>query len=177
MEHLPGEGKGAYILGGDLNTNGFGRGTPWRTVRSIARLVFHPASSMREAMLHPERGREPLFKVLKKHGFSWEGFNSGGETARAAIDSIEEAMLLPEFLKNWIKARLEPYNGFLCFKLDWLTGKQVQALKRGQKRDIPTGVVSMEPACLKGDNSSPSRPSDHLPIYADLIIDFEGASP
>jgi hypothetical protein len=125
---------------------------------------------MTEALLHPERGSEPLFKVLGRHGFAWEDLNSNEETARAAIDSLEEALLLPEFLRNWIKARLELYGGFLRFKLDWIAGKGVQALGGGQRRDTVTGAASLEPSSLKGDNSSPARASDHLPIYADLDI-------
>jgi len=168
MEHLPGSGDDAYLLGGDFNTNGFRRGTFWRTMGSFLRLVFSPFPRMREALLHPERGSEPLFRVLGKYGFAWNRFNSNEETARAAIDSLEEALLLPKLLRNWIKARLESYGGFLCFKLDWLAGKGLQALSGGQMRDPVTGITSLEPSSLKGDNSSPARASDHLPIYADL---------
>jgi endonuclease/exonuclease/phosphatase family metal-dependent hydrolase len=163
MSHLPGRLDEAYLLGGDLN-----RGTFGRTIRSVLRLAFSPASGMKELLLHPERGSEPLFAVAKRHGFAWEGFNSHEETARTAIDSLEEACFLPKPLISWIKTRLAPYDGFLCFKLDWFLGKRVQALSGGQRRDNGTGIVSVGPSCVKGENASPTRASDHLPIYADL---------
>jgi endonuclease/exonuclease/phosphatase family metal-dependent hydrolase len=170
MRHLPGGEKESHLLGGDLNTNGFGRGTPLRTIQSVSRLLLNAPSRMKHQMLHPESGREPLFRVLNRHGFDWGSFNSNEETARAPIDSLEEAGFLPPLLFNALKRRLAPYHGYLCFKLDWLLGKSVRALAGGQKRDVGAGVVSLEPACLSGENTGPSRISDHLPIYADLDL-------
>jgi len=69
-----------------------------------------------------------------------------------------------------IKKRLDPYNGYLVFKLDWLLGKNVKALTGGQKRDIQTEIASLEPDCVNGENAGPNRVSDHLPIYADLDL-------
>jgi endonuclease/exonuclease/phosphatase family metal-dependent hydrolase len=179
MEHLPGTVGDAYLLGGDLNTNSFSRGTPRRTVSSIFRLLSGSASRTRKKLLHPEQGGEPLFKVLEYNGFSWQGLNAHEETARAAIDSLEESGLLPGFVASLIQKRLESYNGYLCFKLDWLLGKNIIPLSSGQKRDIQTGVASRQPGCLKVENAGPSRISDHLPIYADidLAAKVSGRSP
>lgn len=168
MENLPGEASDAYILGGDLNTNSFGRGTPWRTIKSISRLVLSPAARMKKLLLHPEWGGEPLFEVAQRHGFTWKGFNSNQETARAAMDSLDEISFLPPLWTGWVRKRLKPYDGFLCFKLDWLLAKGVHALSAGQKIDAQTGTVSANPSCVKGQNAGPGRASDHLPIYADL---------
>jgi hypothetical protein len=132
--------------------------------------MLSSASRMNMQLLHPECGREPLFEVLKSNGFSWEGLNSNEETARAAIDALEESDSLPDFLTYMIKKRLEPYRGYLCFKLDWLLGRRLQILSSGQKCDAGTGVTSMNPGSLKGNNAGPARISDHLPIYADLDI-------
>ncbi len=170
LEHLPGGGGEAYLLGGDLNTNSFGRGTAWRTIQSIARLLFNSPSKIKDQLLHPERYGEPLFGVLNCHDFFWEGLNSYEETARAAIYSLEETGNLPASLLGVLKKRFEPYHGYLCFKLDWLLARNVKALGNGQLNDACTGVVSLSPACLKGENAGPHRISDHLPIYADLDL-------
>lgn len=170
MENLPGSARESYILGGDLNTNGFSRGTFCRTLRSVFRLMLHSPPEMKSLLLHPERGSEPLFDVLEKHGFAWEGFNSSEETARTGIDSLEENSLLPVFLSERIRTRLEPYHGYLCFKLDWFLGKNMHALTGGQKRDIQTDIISSNPSCVKSDNAGAKRLSDHRPIYVDLDL-------
>ena len=170
LERLPGDEQESYILGGDLNTNSFSRGTAWRTLQSVSRVLCNSPSAMKHKLFHPELGRERLFKALSRHGFSWKGCNSNEETARTAIDSLEEVGFFPPKLLNVIHRRLEPYQGYLAFKLDWLLGKNIQSLMGGQIRDLQTDVVSLNPACLKGENAGPDRLSDHLPIYADFEL-------
>ncbi len=170
MEHLPGGEEESYLLGGDLNTNSFGRGTTWRTLQSVFRLLYNSPSRAKDQLLHPERGREPLFEVLARHGFIWQGLNSHQETARALIYSLEEAGSFPVILLEPLKKRLEPYGGYLCFKLDWFLGKNIQALTGGKMKDVLTGTESVEPACVEVENAGPGRLSDHLPIYADLDL-------
>jgi endonuclease/exonuclease/phosphatase family metal-dependent hydrolase len=170
MENLPDKGQDAYILGGDLNTNSFSRGTTWRALQSVSRLMTRSPSRIKDQLLHPERGSEPLFDVMKYRGFAWQGFNSYEETARADIGSLEETGFLPDALANMVKKRLEPYSGYLCFKLDWIVAKGIQALKGGQKSDLQTEVRSLDPGCLKGKNAGPDRISDHLPIHADISV-------
>jgi len=168
LERLPGNGEGSYVLGGDLNTNGFSRGTAWRTLKSVSRILCKAPSDLKRELLHPELGSERLFRNLSRFGFSWEKLNSNDETARTEIDSLEEAGFFPAKLLNVIHRRLAPYQGYLAFKLDWLVGKNVRSLVGGQTRDNGTDVVSLNPACLKTENSGPNRISDHLPIYADF---------
>ena len=170
MENLPGEDREIFLLGGDLNTNSFRRGTAWRTVLSIYRVLFHPAIKVQEQLLYPEKGLEPLFRVLEKKGFFWNGLNSNEETARTDINSLEESAMLPGFLMNTIKSRLNPYNGYLRFKLDWFLGKHLRALRSGQKRDARTGIISVEAGRINGKNYGPDRNSDHVPIYADIDL-------
>jgi len=170
MDNFPAEDDAVCLLGGDLNTNSFGRGTPWRTFRSVLRLLIHPSDRMKNQLLNPEKGWEPLFKIVKQYGFSWESFNSNEETARTAIDTLDESGRLPRMLVSGIGKRMDPYNGYLRFKLDWFLGKNLRALKVGQKRDILTQVFSMDPGCIKGKNYGPDRISDHLPVYTDLDL-------
>ena len=170
LERLPGKEGDAYLLGGDLNTNTFSRGSAWRAVQSVARLLWASPSATKDRLLHPERGSEPLFKALSRSGFVWEGLNSSEETARAALFSLEEAGLFPELLLDGLRKRLDPYEGYLCFKLDWLVGKNVRPLTGGERTDPRAGVASSGPACLKEENAGSGRISDHRPIYADLEL-------
>jgi endonuclease/exonuclease/phosphatase family metal-dependent hydrolase len=170
LENLPGGRSESYLLGGDLNANTFQRGTAWRTVRSVARILLGSPATIKRQLLHPERRKEPLFSLLNRYGFNWECLNSNEETARAGIHSLEEAGSLPASILRVLHKRLEPYQGYLCFKLDWLIGKNVAALADEQKKDMQTNVTSRKPSCLKGENAGPLRISDHLPIYADLDL-------
>jgi hypothetical protein len=129
---------------------------------------------LKRMLLHPETGREPLFRILKDHGFRWEGLNSNEETARAALDSLEESGFLPDLITRLVKKRLAPYEGYLCFKLDWLLGKNITAVD-GEKFDIRMEVKSLKPAVINGINSGPGRISDHLPIYADVEFPVQGS--
>ena len=170
MENLPGGDDEAFLVGGDLNTNSFGRGTAWRTIRSVLRLLLHSPARVKEQLLHPDNGWEPLFEIIKQYGFFWETLNSNEETARTAMDSLEESNLLPEFLADGIKKRLEPYSGYLCFKLDWFLGKNLCDFSGRKMNDTSTGVVSRGPGCSPVSNYGPDRISDHRPIYLDLDL-------
>jgi endonuclease/exonuclease/phosphatase family metal-dependent hydrolase len=170
LERLPGNGRESYLLGGDLNTNTFRRGNRWRTMRSVARLLLGPQDRIKRQLLHPECGKEPLFHVLNRHGFKWEALNSNEETARVGIHSLEEAGALPASIQKVLARRLDSYQGYLCFKLDWLLGNNVAALADEQKKDMKSKVASKSPSCLKGENAGPLRISDHLPIYADIDL-------
>jgi len=170
MENLPGGDDEAFLIGGDLNTNSFGRGTVWRTIRSVLRLLLHSPARVKEQLLHPDNGLEPLFEIIKQYGFFWETLNSNEETARSAMDTLEESNHLPEFLVDGIKKRLEPYSGYLCFKLDWFLGKRLRALQEEQKFDSGAGATSVNPGRITGRNYGPDRVSDHLPIHVDLDL-------
>jgi endonuclease/exonuclease/phosphatase family metal-dependent hydrolase len=170
LQNLPGREDECYVLGGDLNVNGFERGTMIRLAKSVLRLLLTPPLKMKERLLHPEWGAEPLFQELRRSGFRWEGFNSSEETARAAIGALEESRFLPESLLRVIRKRLEPYEGYFCFKLDWLFGKHIRSLSAGERYDEQCAVASLNPGCLAGKNYGSDRISDHLPIFADLDL-------
>lgn len=170
MDTLPDQNNTGYILGGDLNTNSFGRGTTWRTIQSISRLLFQSTARVQKQLMHPEEEREGLFEVAKRNGFFWDTLNSNEETARTALDTLEESHHLPESLLRIIKKRLESYGGYLCFKLDWFLGKGLDALTERQTSDIDSEVVSLNPGRIHTLNFGPDRISDHMPIYVDLDL-------
>ncbi len=170
MENLPGCHQDGYILGGDFNANGFARGTRWRTLNSLLRLVIRPSAKIKERLRHPERGSELLFERARKAGFSWDALNSEDETAWAELGGLEDAALLPDMLARMVGNRLKPYGGYLLFKLDWLLGRNVRALKDGELQDAESGLTSRRPGCVACEVSGPRRFSDHRPIFADVAL-------
>jgi endonuclease/exonuclease/phosphatase family metal-dependent hydrolase len=174
MRHLlarlptrPGE---AVVLGGDLNSNGFRRGSRWRTVASACRLLLSPPERIKERLRHPERRSEPLFSIAARHGFSWKDLNSDEVTATAEIDMLEDASMLPAVIARLVARRLLPYDGHLDFKLDWLLGRNVRALRHCEARDELSGTASEDPGCVSTERTGDARPSDHSPIFADIRL-------
>jgi endonuclease/exonuclease/phosphatase family metal-dependent hydrolase len=170
LEKRPGEPSEPSVIGGDLNCNGFSRGTFLRTLRSTARVVARPPEVLRRELRHPEQTREPLFGAMRAAGFFWEGLNTDEATAAAPIGSLEDAAFLPSFVAECVRRRLEPHRGHLWFKLDWLFGRNVRSahgceLTVGEKVPLPScGVRAME---LTGRE----RISDHAPIWADIRLE------
>jgi endonuclease/exonuclease/phosphatase family metal-dependent hydrolase len=170
MARTPGSEHEPHLLGGDLNTNGFPRGTRWRTLRSIARLLLRHPEEVKEELRHPERRTEPLFRIVRQAKFAWEGLNSFRETASAPIGDLEDSALLPDFFIQFIRRRFEPFRGRLEFKLDWLLSRGVRALRSGEMLDSGSGTLSLDPACIPLERVGPNRISDHSPIFADIRL-------
>jgi endonuclease/exonuclease/phosphatase family metal-dependent hydrolase len=168
ISQLPGNSADGHLLGGDLNANSFARGTRWRTLVSLGHLTLFSPVGVKERLLHPERGAEPLFRVAKPAGFDWEELNSSDATACASIDLLEDANKIPAIILKLLQQRLEAYDHLLFFKLDWLLGRQVHGLRAGEIRDPVTGVASVSPGIVHCPQLGPDRISDHLPIYADI---------
>jgi endonuclease/exonuclease/phosphatase family metal-dependent hydrolase len=170
LNRLPAGPEEAVVLGGDLNSNGFRRGSRWRAVASTSRLLLSPPELMKQRLRHPERGSEPLFSIAARHGFSWTDLNSDEATATAEIDMLEDASMLPEPIVRWVLRRLLPYSGHLDFKLDWLLGRNIRPLRHGEARDELSGTISEDPGCVPTKRTGNERPSDHSPIFADTLL-------
>jgi hypothetical protein len=125
---------------------------------------------MKARLRHPEQRAEPLFSVAARHGFAWSGLNSYDATATAAIDMLEDASVLPGAAARWVARRLLAYQGRLDFKLDWLLGRHVGPLRRGEARDQLSGVSSEDPGCVTTERTGDARLSDHSPIFADIAL-------
>jgi endonuclease/exonuclease/phosphatase family metal-dependent hydrolase len=168
LARLPSRPEEPVVLGGDLNSNGFRRGSCWRTINSAWRLLSCPADVTREQLRHPERGAEPLFRIVSRHGFSWTGLNSDEATATAALEMLEDASMLPALLARWVQPRLLAFSGRLDFKLDWILGRNVRGLLRGELVDPLSGATSEDPGCVETERTGQVRLSDHSPIFADI---------
>lgn len=170
LARLPARPDEAVVLGGDLNSNGFSRGSRRRTLVSVCRLLSCPPEVMKERLRHPERGAEPLFSIAARQGFSWADLNSDDATATVAIEMLEDASMLPGVVARWAARRLLPYHGRLDFKLDWILGRHLRALRRGEAHDQLSGIVSEDAGCVPTERTGDARLSDHSPIFADIRI-------
>jgi len=170
MKHLPCSGGEPCLIGGDLNTNGFSRGSRWRTLRSSWRLVSTPPAVLQAQLCHPDSGTEPLFDEARRSGFSWRMLNSSEPTATAPIDGLEDADRLPAGIARGVRKRLASYGGLLHFKLDWLLGRGVNPLRSGEVCDRLSGVLSCSPGCVQTLRTGRERISDHSPIFADIRL-------
>ncbi len=170
LARLPGSMEDAWLIGGDLNASGFPRGTRWRALRSIERLLLHDMDEVKDDLRHPERRSEPLFDLARRAGFGWEDLNSGEETASTPIGGLEESDVLPKSVVRYVRRRLAPYRGYLSFKLDWFLGRGVRGLRAGEVIDEAAGVASAVPACIPTERTGPGRISDHAPIVVDLSL-------
>jgi endonuclease/exonuclease/phosphatase family metal-dependent hydrolase len=160
----------AAIIAGDFNSNTFARGGRWRTLRGFARLLLARPEKLMRALAAPQ-SREPLFAVLREHGFTESGFNSGDVTCRVPLTILEDKSRLPAFFAEVIERKLAPYNNQLDFRLDWVVARGVTPLKDGEVIDAESGVASVSPQTIKGlKNESGGQISDHDPITADLRL-------
>jgi endonuclease/exonuclease/phosphatase family metal-dependent hydrolase len=170
LERLAGESDQPYLLGGDFNSNTFRRGTRWRTLAALGRLVMSSPAKVKTELIRPDAGKEPLFEVARAAGFTWQQFNSPEATACAPLDGLEDAGLLPSFIRRSLGNRLEPYQGYLHLKLDWLLARNVGGLKDREMQDPASGVFSAAPGQVSVNRKGPERLSDHSPIYADMRL-------
>jgi endonuclease/exonuclease/phosphatase family metal-dependent hydrolase len=170
VHSLPGVSQTPCLIGGDLNTHGFSRGTFLRTMLALAWLVLSRPEVTKQRLLRPERGTEPLFRVVRRAGFSWKGLNAPEATASTPLAGLEDASLLPAWLAGWARRRLEPFAGELHFKLDWLLGRGVRPLSSGEIHDAGSGIESAGAGCRPTIRAGPLRPSDHSPLYADIVF-------
>lgn len=170
LARLPVQPAEAFVLGGDFNSNGFRRGSRWRTIGAAWRLLSRPPEVIREQLRHPERGAEPLFSIAADYGFTWADLNSDDATATAALEILEDASMLPGPIARWARPRLLPFHGRLDFKLDWLLGRNIRALRRGEERDPLSGTTSENPGCVATERTGTARLSDHSPIFADIRL-------
>jgi hypothetical protein len=106
----------------------------------------------------PERTYEqPLFAVLRRHGFSLEGFNdrARGTYCYDVMSPYAVAKLhakVGRLLTRWLQRRLRPWKGVVPARLDWFAGRGVspQAATVGAARDA-RGVPLSDHAAIAVD--------------------------
>lgn len=170
MQKLDGLGlSGPALVVGDFNTTTFSRGTLWRSLQGVARLLCSRPAHLKQSLLHPDRQhREPALAVLERHGFSIEEFNSHEATHRAFLAALEENGHLPPTLRAWVHKKLDRYEHQLDLKLDWIAGRSVKALTAGEVSDSKSDIASVSPQAVSGLSYQGRKISDHDPIVADI---------
>jgi endonuclease/exonuclease/phosphatase family metal-dependent hydrolase len=157
--HLP------VIIGGDLNTHTFSRGTRAGAFRTLGRLLVDP-ETVAQRLLSPQR-LEPALGELERFGFRLEGFNDELRTCRVDGSELLESSGLPNPLKRLVRWRFGP-KASLDFRLDWLAGRGLKVLACGEVVDEATGVSSTSAQTIIGLRYRGCPVSDHDPIVADI---------
>lgn len=160
----------AAMIAGDFNSNTFARGGRWRTLRGAARLLFSKPEKLMQLITHPQ-SHEPLFDLLYENGFTDRGFNDESATCRVPLSILEDKSRLPVSLAEMVERRMEPYHNQLDFRLDWILGRNVRALKDAEITDSVSGITSRAPQTITGlSNEQGIQISDHDPITADIAV-------
>lgn len=170
VEPFKEEARAIILIGGDFNSNTFSRGTAWRTLRSLIRLVSSKPGSLLASTLSPQ-GREPLFDVLGQSGFEWGPFNDDNPTAATFLRSLEDVHLVPRFLRDRAFRTLKSFEEGLPLRLDWFVGKNISpAVRPPWEGNMAKGSEPLSPrTIIEFENGvKPEEVSDHRPILVDL---------
>jgi endonuclease/exonuclease/phosphatase family metal-dependent hydrolase len=156
------------IIGGDLNTHTFSRGTRVRALKNLGRLLIHPETVTR-GLLNPQL-LEPALSELERFAYHLQGFNDQLHTCRVNDSLLLESSGLPDVLKRLVRRRFGSRAGSFDFRLDWLAGRQLKALACGDVVDAATGVSSISARTIAGLEYRGCPVSDHNPIVADVVL-------
>jgi len=159
----------AAIVGGDLNTHTFARGTRFRAMRNTATILNSRRERLRRRLIRPEF-REPAIREFARFGYSTAGFNDGSCTSRTIVSNLDDPSRLPRLMKWWVNRRVGPEGLLLEFRLDWLAGRGIRALTAGEVVDEHTGTASVDAQTVLGLKYGGSPLSDHDPIVVDLAL-------
>jgi endonuclease/exonuclease/phosphatase family metal-dependent hydrolase len=162
-------GNRAAILGGDLNTHTFARGTRLRVMKNTATILGSNRDNLNRRLSHPET-REPAIREFGRFGYETEGFNDRSATSRTIVSTLDDTSRLPRPMKWWISRRIGPEGLLLEFRLDWLAARGLRALKAGEVIDSQTGVASVSAQTFLDLKHSGAPLSDHDPIVVDVAI-------
>jgi endonuclease/exonuclease/phosphatase family metal-dependent hydrolase len=157
------------IIGGDLNTHTFARGTRLRAMKNTALILGSRRHKLARRLSQPMR-KEPAIRDFARYGYDIAGCNDVRPTARSVVSSLDDASKLPGPLRWWIGRRIGPGGLTLELRLDWLAARGVRALRAGEMIDAATGVASVDPQTFSDLNRDGRRLSDHDPIVVDLLI-------
>jgi len=157
------------IVGGDLNTHTFARGTRLRAMRNTATILTSGRSSLHKRLANPET-REPAIREFARFGYETSGFNDRSATNRSIVSNLDDPRGLPSPMKWWVNRRIGPDGLLLEFRLDWLAGRGVAALRANERVDEDTRVASVDAQTVRNLTHNGFPLSDHDPIVVDLAI-------
>jgi endonuclease/exonuclease/phosphatase family metal-dependent hydrolase len=142
------------LIAGDFNSHTFDRGRPWDPLFGAAVLLLSPGEALERRLLHPDQGatREPLFDVLRAHGFDWTRFVDRGPTLRLRFARLPEARPVLRWAGTAAQRVLSRVEQRAGLRLDWFAG-------RGWSEGWGATVQGLD---------GPARASDHAPILAEF---------
>ncbi len=148
------------LLGGDFNTNTYNLGSALGLVVSLGtKMVRYGFAGTIAHYLIPERGLERrVFEALQEHGLTVEGFIEP-EVGTVRYDLNDPEVLektqrvLPRPVFSWLQRRLEPWQGSVPMRIDWLAGRGLR----------PRRAFTVDRPRFQG-----SHVSDHDPVGVEL---------
>jgi len=158
------------LLAGDWNTSTFARGTRWRALRSLMRILLSSAERMQQELCHPDRGREPLFDLLRQRGYHYREWNDETPTHVLPVEVAEDAHYVPKCSHAWVIRKYQPYGCRIGLRLDWFAARNLRVLGEGEIHDGESGISSVRPQTVS-ELMDQGRPvSDHAPIVVDVAL-------
>ena len=158
---------GAAIVGGDLNTHTFARGTRFRAMKNTAIILTSNRENLSKRLSHPE-AREPAIREFARFGYETEGFNDSRATSRTIVSNLDDPARLPRPMKWWVNRRIPSEGLLLEFRLDWLAARGLRALRADEVIDEKTGVPSVTALTVHELTHNGFALSDHDPIVVDV---------
>jgi endonuclease/exonuclease/phosphatase family metal-dependent hydrolase len=168
LDYLGSTSGAPAILGGDLNTHTFSRGSRIHSLSNLARLLMNPGAVAR-SLMNPHQF-EPVLRDLELFEFTLKGFNDELHTCRVEDSQLLESSGLPGPLKGLVRRRFGAAARSLDFRLDWLAGRHLRPLREGEMVDASTGSPSISPTTITRLEYRGLPVSDHNPIVADIAV-------
>ena len=153
-------GPDRVLLGGDLNTNTYSLGTR----AGLAANVLYKLGlvgfdeTIRHYMTPDRKFERGVFRALRGHGYEIDAFNDRSQgTCFYDIHDAELAdwtrTYVPSVVWRWLRRKLEPWQGRVPLRLDWMAGRGIGAATAGV---VPAPRLVGVPV------------SDHNPIWVRL---------
>lgn len=161
---------GPVLIGGDLNTSTFARGTRWRALRGVFRIIIEPRERLQRVLLQPDRANESLFELLDRRGYQFRELNDDEATYVQPVEVVEDAYYVPRFSQQLVIRKFAPTGGRVGMRLDWFIGRRLRPLTEGEITDAATGVVSTRPHTINNLGHGSGPLSDHHPILVDFTV-------
>jgi endonuclease/exonuclease/phosphatase family metal-dependent hydrolase len=158
------------IIGGDLNTHTFARGSRVRAMKNTALILGSRRHKLAHRLANPIL-QEPAIGEFARFGYDIASCNDTCSTARSVVSRLDDSRKLPRPLRWWIGRRIGPQGLTLELRLDWLAARGIRALRAGELIDAATGVASVDPQTFSGLTDNGRQLSDHDPIVVDLLIE------